>query len=372
MRTIVYDYQNGGPHGAIIAEKYPGVAVSSIQQDPDNQDSFIETRGDGPTRKFTYTQFTRCYGNECGCSDYDSNDPPQQMLKEYTDFQGHTTRLDYDTGANGEKWYVKSVKDANLHTTSYTRGPAPPQGIGQITKITYPDNTHIDYAYQDAGHHLISITESTPTNQRRSATIHTRDAKQRITQTDYQDGNVTLLARETFTYCDQADSQCSNNPLDQIKTHRLKNGAYVHYRYDLRGLLIDKWEPTWTPTASESEPKTHYDYYTTEYSYTATDGRMVYPWMDRLMTVTGPPPNWASLTARPRRRMNTTGSWGPTGSLILTARPYPGAAWSPRSRTRIVNSKDLHTMRTRTKEGKITGCTTPLVTCTMNIIGLPM
>ena len=31
MRTIYYDYQNGGPHGAIIDEKYPGVgAVSAI------------------------------------------------------------------------------------------------------------------------------------------------------------------------------------------------------------------------------------------------------------------------------------------------------------------------------------------------------
>src|ERR1044071_5018420 len=33
MRTIVYDYPDGGPHGTITAEKYPGVAVSSIQQD---------------------------------------------------------------------------------------------------------------------------------------------------------------------------------------------------------------------------------------------------------------------------------------------------------------------------------------------------
>ena len=40
----------------------------------------------------------------------------------------------------------------------------------------------------------------------------------------------------------------------QIKTHRLKNGAYVHYRYDSqgRGLLVDKWEPTWNATASEA------------------------------------------------------------------------------------------------------------------------
>ena len=104
MRTIFYDYQNGGPHGAITAEKYPGGRAPFLQFSKTrvDQDSFTETRGDGPTRKFTYTHFTRCYGNECGCSDYDSNIPPQQMLTEYTDFQGHTTKLDYDTGANNE------------------------------------------------------------------------------------------------------------------------------------------------------------------------------------------------------------------------------------------------------------------------------
>ena len=54
MRTIFYDYQVGGPHGAIIDEKYPGVGVvSSI--DPvlptghGTVDSFTETRGDGPS-----------------------------------------------------------------------------------------------------------------------------------------------------------------------------------------------------------------------------------------------------------------------------------------------------------------------------------
>jgi RHS repeat-associated protein len=127
---------------------------------------------------------------------------------------------------------------------------------------------------------LYTATEYTTTNQRRNATIHTRDANHRITQTDYQDGNGTLLARETFTYCDQADSQCSNNPLGHLKTHRLKNGAYVHYRYNPRGLLIDKWEPTWNSSASDADPKTHYDYYTSG------------PWTDRVLTVTGPPPNW--------------------------------------------------------------------------------
>jgi RHS repeat-associated protein len=306
MHTIVYDYQNVGPHGAITAEKYPSIgAVSSI--DPgvptnarDLPEIFTETRGDGPTRTFTYTSFHHCQGNECGpCSDYEDNTPPQQMLKEYTDFQGHTTWLGYDERYS--HWYVNSVTDARgsgrgdpNHTVLYQRGDPPPNGIGEILSITHPNNTGIvQYAYYRNGniydpHYLTSITD-----EHGNKTIHTRDLNtHKITQTDYKAADGTLLARETFTYCDQADPQCSNNPLGQIKTHHLKNGAYVHYRYDSRGLLIDKWEPTWTATASDSEPKTHYGYYTTEYSYTATDGQLVYPWTDRVMTVTGPPPNW--------------------------------------------------------------------------------
>src|SRR5439155_2676556 len=212
--------------------------------------------------------------------------------------QGHTAWLDYDKGNNNEKWYVNSVTDARgsdrgdpNYTTTYLRGPAPPQGIGQILRITHPGGDYIDYSYTGTNGgpwYVMKITD-----ERGNQTIHTRDSNHRITQTDYKDGNGIILARETFTYCDQVDPQCSNNPLGQIETHRLKNGAYVHYRYDARGLLIDKWEPTWTDTASEGEPKTHYKYYTTEYSYTATDGRLVYPWMDRLMTITGPPTNWS-------------------------------------------------------------------------------
>ena len=299
MRTIVYDYQNGGPHGAITAEKYPGVAVSEIQQAPGDQDSFIETRGDGPTRKFTYTHFDRCQGNECGCSDYDNNNPPQQMLKNYTDFQGRTTWLGYDERYG--HWYINSVTDARgsgsgdpNHTILYQRGDPPPNGIGEILSITYPNNTGtVQYAYYRNGntydpHYITSITD-----ERGNKTVYGRDANYRVTGIWYQDNQnpANTLAYETFTYCDQAEPNGQCGPVNpttgqmhgQIKTHLLKNGAYVHYRYDSqgRGLLVDKWEPTWTSSASDREPKTHYDYYTTG------------PWTDRVKTVTGPPPNWA-------------------------------------------------------------------------------
>src|SRR4029453_12228768 len=144
MRIIVYDYQNGFPHGFIWREKYPNIGpVSTIS--PGGPDTFIETRGDGPARSFTYSHINHCQGEECPCGDHGTNGPDrQQMLLSYTDFEARTNWLGYDSN-----WYVNSVTDARgsgpgdqNYTTNYPRGPAPPQGIGQITRITHPGGDH--------------------------------------------------------------------------------------------------------------------------------------------------------------------------------------------------------------------------------------
>ena len=70
MRHICYEYQNQGPHGAIIAERYslngstdgPRVsridppAPSPIIDQPNFETTYTEYRGDGPSRTFTYTE----------------------------------------------------------------------------------------------------------------------------------------------------------------------------------------------------------------------------------------------------------------------------------------------------------------------------
>ena len=100
MRTVRYEYQNNTPHGVIINEKCPDIGpVSAISPaptfSPPTLDTFTETRGDGPgghgpTRTFTYTHLSHCQGTECGpCDDYENNNPPQQMLDHYTDFQNN-------------------------------------------------------------------------------------------------------------------------------------------------------------------------------------------------------------------------------------------------------------------------------------------
>ncbi len=103
----------------------------------------------------------------------------------------------------------------------------------------------------------------------------------------------------------------------KIKTHLLKNGGYVHYRYDSqgRGLLVDKWEPTWSNTANENDAKTHYTYY--------PDGQGdKILWTDRVKTITGPPPNWpytdgpASETYEYDRALGANGITNLSGAVV--------------------------------------------------------
>jgi RHS repeat-associated protein len=287
MRQIAYDYDQGGAHGVITAERFSagGTLVSRI--DPpatvcgtyncQMETDFTETRGDGPTRTFHYTDLTyHSNPQEPGCPEVWYPQPPSQFLESYTDFLGNTTRLGYDTGTNNEKWYVNSVTDANNHTTLYQRGPAPPQGIGEITKITHPDSTHIDYTYYGespniSGHYLKQTTD-----ERGNITYHYRDTNHRITRTDHKDAPGNIIAYEEFHY--------DHNTLGLLSTHHLPSntgwsGPYVHFQYDNRGLLIAKTNPTtiadWTAALSQA-PKTTYTYYTSG------------AWTDRVKTITLP------------------------------------------------------------------------------------
>jgi YD repeat-containing protein len=271
MRQINYEYIPGGQHGAIIDEKSPGIGpISTIASGlvGTNQLPYIftETRADGPTRTFTYSQFFHCQAPDCGvCDDTQNNTPRQQLLQQYTDFNGRTTYLGYDS--NG---YVNSVADARGYTTLYQHGPLPPTGIGQITQITLPadefGHSHtIAYAYYPDPHYLMTITD-----QRGNVTSHARDSNHRITNTDYQDANSNVLVSEHFTYDDLG--------LGLVKTHRMKNYAYQHFQYDSRGLLVAKTIPTWNSdyNSAMAGPTITYSYYTSG------------PWTDRVLTMTLP------------------------------------------------------------------------------------
>lgn len=96
MRQISYEYQPLGPHGAIKKEYKPnGPLVSKIEPDLPLHPTggwltteFTETRGDGPTRTFTYTPFkiyTQNPQEPDPCLDVQSNPsegrPPSRCLR---------------------------------------------------------------------------------------------------------------------------------------------------------------------------------------------------------------------------------------------------------------------------------------------------
>jgi hypothetical protein len=212
MRGIIYEYQGDrddcfmAPHGAVKREiSWGGVIVSSV--DGQNETRTESTRGNAVSRQFHYTSSNveLCCnppsGELCDLCASSVGDP--QYLERYTDFKGETTYLGYDD----ETKFVTSVTDARgtgpgdtNYTTTYTRDLTDPGdgGIGQITTITHPDTTHIDYAYETDPHYIHRITD-----ERGSYIVHTRESdRHRIMQTDYYDVNGNRLAYETFDYDD--------------------------------------------------------------------------------------------------------------------------------------------------------------------------
>ncbi|TMP89248.1 MAG: hypothetical protein E6L08_15155, partial [Verrucomicrobia bacterium] len=228
---------------------------------------------------------------------------PQQFLQSYTDFQGHTTQVGYDSN-----WYVNSVQDGNGHTTTCVRGPPPnaypgPTGIGEILKITHlDDSTHIDYTYQSepgaiGGHYVATVSD-----ERQKVTTYTRDpTTHRVTRIDYPSGADTPVSYEEFTY----------NSFGQVLTHHLRNLAWESFVYDSRGLLTDKFNPKQSGVPSGADPHTHYDY------YTSADGKL--GWIDRVKKVTLPANNLgnvASETYEYDRTLDATGITNLTGAVV--------------------------------------------------------
>jgi RHS repeat-associated protein len=307
MRQIAYDYQGyPTPHGAITAERFSagGTLVSRISPGATScasfncqmETDFTETRGDGPTRTFHYTDLTyHSNPQEPGCPEVWYPQPPSQFLESYTDFQGHTTTLGYDKGTNNEKWYVNSVTDAYNRTTTYTRGPAPPSGIGQITQIKHPDNTHVDYIYYAegtghiSGHYLKQITD-----ERGNVTFYGRDGDNRVTYIWYEDNQNNVIAGDWNGY----------NSFGQVTTNLLKNGAFESFVYDGLGLLTDKYNPKLDAIPGGSDPHTHYTYYTSG------------PWTDRVLTM-ALPANVNGLQARETYEYDKNASGSPVAGRGL-------------------------------------------------------
>jgi RHS repeat-associated protein len=291
MRQLAYSYYPLHNKTRVSSEKnlVTGEAVTTItgvQQT--GTTTATETRGDGATRNFNYYSVDRC--PDCPPPDSEpcqDPTPTDGKLSSFTDFFGHTTTLTYETNdLLASAGFITAVTDANNHTTTYTRQT----GSWGITKITYPDGTSIEQTFwaapndtnsQTQPYYLSSRTFQHGPTDPAYTVVYTRDSSNRITRKDYPTPDATGLdptpaaVYETFAY----------NNFNEVLAHRMTNGAYEYFKYDSRGLLTDKTNPTWNyynydvnnlGNWPSNEPAVHNTYYTTG------------PWTDRIQTVTYP------------------------------------------------------------------------------------
>jgi RHS repeat-associated protein len=273
MRQIQYNFDK---NGVIISEQKPsGPIVSTIagvtngKLANDTPLTQTETRGDlaTATRKFTY------FYAGANSDNTDLNLYKIGKLLDYTDFAQpqHHTILDYDNTPGSALGFLKSVTDANQNKTIYTRSSTS-WGIHTITHYA-PNGTEIDHISQTFTDDANPYYLHDRTDERGKTTTYHRDDPNNanaITEIDYPTDGSTPASSETFEY----------NARGQVTKHRLRNGAYQHFQYDSRWLLVAKWNPTSNPTAVPSDPQTTYTY------YAAGDFGGV--WTDRIKTETDP------------------------------------------------------------------------------------
>jgi hypothetical protein len=193
--------------------------------------------------------------------------------------------------------------------TTYTRSSL----SWGIVRITHPDLTHIDQTYTNEA---LPYFLKSRTNERGQTTDYERtdpNNPNAITKKIYPADQAGKRAFEEFSY----------NPFRQITKHRLTTGAYQHFAYDGRGLLMDKSNPTWnsdTANALANEPKTHFEYYTTG------------PWTDRVYRETDPRGNITQFEYDYQLNGNGENLWSATG-VKVAGRGLP---------TRITYVSDTH------------------------------
>jgi RHS repeat-associated protein len=213
-----------------------------------------ETRADGATRTFTYSEsctWTHHPGDTAECDDKNNG-----KIIGYTDFLGHTTQISYETVTTGvaSSGYLHSVTDPNGLTTTYTRSTSQ-DNTWNVTRVDYPDGSFITQSFTDDAnpYYLASRTlQAGPSDPVRTIS-YTRDGNHRITRKNYPDGGY-----EEFTY----------NGFGEMLDHHMTSGGWEHFIYDTRGLKTSYTDATGGVT--------NYSYYTSG------------PWTDRIQTVTYP------------------------------------------------------------------------------------
>jgi len=221
MKNISYTYatsnnlDGSAPVVGQILRENSGATGQAVSTLAVNGNSRTETRGDGPSRTFTYSG---------------------GFLQSHTDFYGMPETLHYD--GNG---YLDQVTDRNQHTTLFERHPI----NGKVTRITFPLTPNdtppgtpqgtVVYTYggpnsQDPNnsdgnnpYYLFSVEDEA-----HNVTKYWRDANKRIDHINYPDAGY-----EAFTY----------NGFGQPLTHQLKTGGTDTFSYGASGLLETYRDP---------------------------------------------------------------------------------------------------------------------------------
>jgi RHS repeat-associated protein len=210
MWAISYSFVAGSSvYGQLQSENYldpatgtPGQVVSSLSG---TGNSRTETRGDGPSRTFTYS------GGK---------------LVSSTDFKGQPSFISYD--GNG---FISGFTDERGKTTSYQREGL----IGALSILTHPDTEHstqgFSYATSNDAPYYLQIRG----DERGHNTYFSRDPNNfQLTRIDYPD--YPNGAYETFGY----------NGFGQVTTHRMTSGGTETHYYDGRGMMWAQANPDGT------------------------------------------------------------------------------------------------------------------------------
>lgn len=264
MARIAYVFAAGAAHGVLQSENYssgPGNVGTPVSTLTISGNTRTETRGDGPSRTFTYAG---------------------GYLQSWTDFDGHSFSQGHTAGTSG---FVSSYTDARgaAYTTDYQRH----LWTGLVQTTTLPQ-TPSDAARPTA--------QTIYGGQPGCADPNNNDAANPYypCQTINENGNPIALTRDAATkrvteilYPGTHPDGSSNAALEkfwysaalgQLDVHQRKNGFYDHFQHDARGLLLYAWNPGASfSRPSGSEPKTSFTY------YPSND-----VWGDRVQTVTDP------------------------------------------------------------------------------------
>ncbi len=310
MWAIGYTFvpsSSGAVYGQLQSENYcnPGTAaigpaVSSLSVT--GTSTRTETRGDGPSRTFTFG------------ATIPSGATIPYLLANKSDFRGTSSPLPRTYDSSG---FLSSLIDLRGTTTTFTNDP----WTGNVLVTTYP-RTHSDVvlnlpaATSQSGFTGSGSDPNNPYWAYNHTNAHRRLGRHRLshkrgfspTYARYPDNHL-----QTITYPDGGTETFKFNSFGQVIEHRLKAnspgaGGLETFTYDGRGLLTDyrdayhldpqvypNGDPQNPSVPPNSTPSLHYTYYTSG------------PSMDRVQTITDARNNTTSFTYNARGQvLNTT------------------------------------------------------------------